>query len=111
MTISRMEAKEAQNAQIILGNARGSIANKTHTALRGVGKTTDIVVSGAIPTKKQRVHREVAPLGITPPVAAEGDLGVTAVSLDILAQRGHLERLALGHHRDGAVLNPGRHRL
>ena len=39
------------------------------------------------------------------------DLGVTAVGLDVLAQRGDLERRAVDHHGDGAVLDAGRHRL
>ena len=45
------------------------------------------------------------------PVAAEAHVGVAAEGLDVLAQRRHLERPAVDHHRDGAVLDAGRHRL
>ena len=45
------------------------------------------------------------------PVAAEAHLGVAAEGLDVLAQRRHLERPAVDHHGDGAVLDAGRHRL
>ena len=45
------------------------------------------------------------------PVAAERDLGLAAEGLDVLAQRRHLERTAVDHRRDGAVLDAGRHRL
>ncbi len=62
-------------------------------------------------TDRQRIHGEVAALGVAPPVAAERHLGVAAEGLDILAQRGDLERTAVHDHRDGAVLDPGRHRL
>jgi hypothetical protein len=44
-------------------------------------------------------------------MAAEAHLGVPAVGLDVLAQRGHFERPAVDHRGDGAVLDPGRHRL
>ena len=60
---------------------------------------------------RQRVHGEVAALGVAPPVAAERHLGVAAEGLDILAQRRHLERMTVDDHRHGAVLDPGRHRL
>ena len=59
-----------------------------------IGEPADIVVDGAVARRRERVDGEVAPLGVGAPVAAEGDLGVAAVGLDVLAQRGHLERMA-----------------
>ena len=76
-----------------------------------IGKPADIVVHRAVARDRQRIDGEVAPLGVRLPVAAERDLGVAAEGLDVLAQRRDLERRAVDHHRDGAVLDAGRHRL
>ena len=38
-------------------------------------------------------------------------IGLAAEGLDVLAQSRHLERHAVDHQRDGAVIDAGRHRL
>ena len=106
-----MEAEEAQDAQIIFGDARRRIADEAHTARLEIGKPADIIVHDAVGRKRERVHGEVAPLRVALPVAAEAHRRVAAEGLDVLAQRRHLERPALDHHRDGAVVDAGRHRL
>ena len=108
----RMEAEEAQDAQIILGDARRRIADEAHAPRREIGEPADIVVhacrrrvtDSALMVKSRRSASAL-------PVAAERDLGLAAEGLDVLAQRRHLERPAVDHHRDGAVLDAGRHRL
>ena len=59
----------------------------------------------------KRVQREVAASRISLPIAREGDLGMAAEGLDVAPERGHLERRAVGDHRDCAVLDPGRDRF
>src|SRR5690606_19645313 len=47
--------------------------------------------------------------GIALPVLAEGYPGMSAVGLDVSAQRRHLIAAPVGDHGDGAVLLAGRH--
>ena len=81
-----MKAEEAQDAQIILGDAGRGIADEAHAARVQIGKAADIVVHRAVARHRQRVDGEVAPLRVVLPVAAERDLGLAAEGLDILAQ-------------------------
>src|SRR5262245_42685699 len=106
-----METEKAQDTQIILGDALCGIADEAHAAIVQIVETAGVVIDPAVASHRQRIDREVPPLGIRPPVAAELDLGVAAVGLDILAQRGHFERLLVDDNRDRAVLDAGRHRL
>ena len=58
----------------------------------------------------QGVDGEVAPAGVRRPVVGEGDGGVSAVRLDVPAQRGDLVGHAVGDDGDRAVGDAGRHR-
>jgi hypothetical protein len=106
-----MKAEEAQDAQVVLGDARGRIADEAHAARRKVGESPDIVVHCAVVGDRQCVEGEVASLGVRPPVAPEAHLGSAPERLDVLPQRRHLERMAVDHYRDGAVSDAGGHRL
>ncbi len=110
-TVHRMEAEEPQDAQIVLGDPGRGIADEAHAARLEVGEPADVIVERAVSRHRQRIHREVAALRIAAPVAAERHLGVAAESLDVLAQRGDLERRPAHDRRDGTVLDAGRHRL
>ncbi len=83
---------------------------RTRCARRS-SKPADVVVHRRVRRERQRVHGEVAPLGVALPVAPELHRRVAPEGLDVLAQGRHLERAALDHHRDGAVVEAGRHRL
>ncbi len=109
--IRRLEAEEAQDAQIILGDAAGRIADEADPAFGEIVETADVIVDDAVGRDRQRVDGEVAPLGIDLPVAPERHIGFTAEGLDVLAQGRHLERHPVDHQRDGAVVDAGRHRL
>ena len=109
--IGGMKAEEAQNAQIVFRDAISRIADEAHAPRGQIVEPADIIVDRAVARGRQRIDGEVAPLGIGLPVAAEGDLGVAAVGLHVLAQRGHLERMLVDDDGDGAVLDAGRHRL
>ena len=106
-----MEAEEAQDAQIVLGNAHSGIADETHTPCFEVGKAADIIVDRAVGCGGESVHREIAALGIRLPVAPETDIRLTAESLHINAQRGDLKWDAGGNDGYSAVLYTGWHRL
>src|SRR5262249_15933874 len=106
-----MEAEKAQNAQIILGNAPGGIADKAHAAMREIVESAGIVEDGAVSSGRQRVDREIAPLGVSLPVAAELNLGMAAIGFDVLAQRSDFEGMLVDDDGDCAVLDAGRHIL
>ena len=109
--VGGVEAEEAQDAQVVFGDALMRIADEAHAPRRQIGQPADIIVDRAVARHRQRVDGEIAPLGVRLPVAAEGDLGVAAIGLHVLAQRGDLERMLVDDHGDGAVLDAGRHRL
>jgi hypothetical protein len=67
------------------------------------------VVQGPVGLGVESVEAEVAPRRVLGPVGGEGHHGAAAVGLDVSAQGGDLERAALGHRGDGAVLDPRRH--
>ena len=71
VAIGGMEAEEAQDAQIVLGDARAGIADEAHAARFEIGKPADVVVHRAVGIDRQRVDGEVAPLRVALPVAAE----------------------------------------
>ena len=85
------EAEEAQDAQEILADAHLGIADEADRAAVEIGKPADQIDDRAVGRRIERVDREVAPLGVAPPVAAEAHLGAAAVGLDVVAQRRHLD--------------------
>ena len=48
LAVGGVEAEEAQDAQIVLGDARRRIADEAHAPRREIGKPADIVVDGAV---------------------------------------------------------------
>ena len=111
VAVMRMETEEAQDAQIILGDARGRIADEADAPLVEIGEPAGIVVDRAVARDRQRVDGEVAPLGVFLPVAAERHPRLAPEGLDILAQRRDLERPPVDHDCDGAVLDSRRNGL
>ena len=81
--VGGMKAEEAQDAQIVFRDALGRIADEAHAPRRQIGKPADIIVDRAVAGGRQRVDGEIAPLGVGPPVAAEGDLGVAAIGFHV----------------------------
>ena len=67
------------------------------------GRIEDLAVRGGV----ERVHAEVAALGVFGPVLGESDGGAAAVGFDIAAQRGDFERLVIGDDSERAVLDAG----
>src|SRR5208337_4339193 len=65
------------------------------------------IVHLAVPAQRQGVDGEVAPARVGEEIAPELDPGVASVRLDVLAQRGRLDRLALHDEDDGAMRDAG----
>ena len=64
-----------------------------------------VIMELAVGRQRQGVDGEVAALGVLLEIAAEADLGETAVGLDILAQRRHLEGRAGDDDRHRAMVD------
>ncbi len=110
MGIGRLEAEEPQDAQIIFSDPPCRVADETDAAGLKVGEAIHIVMHHAVGGDRQRIHREVATLGIDLPVPPERHLGLAAESLDVLPQRRDLKRRSVDHQRDRTVVDAGRHR-
>ena len=103
----RMEAKKAQDAQIILGDARRGIADKANFASFQVGLAAGVIVQTTVRRQRQRVDGEVSAQRVLFEIAAETHLRGAPIRLDILAQRRHLERLPLHDDRHCAMGDAG----
>ncbi len=109
---TRREAEEAQDAQMVLGDAGIGIADEMDATGCQIHASVEIVDQR--PVKRigiKRVHREVAPRGIGLPVGAERHGRAPPVGRDVAAQRGDLHRPVMQNRRHGAMCDPRRHRL
>src|SRR5665213_3628661 len=102
--VGGVKPEEAQDSQIVFLDALPRHADEMHAPFGEIRKPADIIVDRAVARCRQRVDGKIAPLGVGLPVAAEGNLGVAAVGLDVAAQRGHFERMLVDDHGDGAVV-------
>src|SRR5262249_19039488 len=85
IAIGGVKAEEAENAQVILGDAARCIADEPHAPRGDVRKPADVVVELPLARGRKRIHCEVPALGITLPVPAKGYLRAPPEGLDILA--------------------------
>jgi hypothetical protein len=106
-----VEAEEAQCPQPVLGDPPIGGADEAHPSRCDIGKAADRIIYPTIQIDGQGVDGEIPPFGIRLPVAAEAHDGTAAIRLDILAQRRHLDDVAMADHRHRAVLNAGRRDL
>ena len=107
---ARLEAIVAQDAQVILADARVRIADEAHAAFFEVGQAVEEIEQFQRDgVGVERVDREIAPGGVLAPVAGESDRCAPAIGRDILAQRGDFHWSARENGGDGAVSNPRRH--
>ena len=86
------------------------LADEAHAARREIGLGAERIEHLAVGAAVERVDGEVAPARVRRPVVGEGDGGVAAVRLHVLAQRRHLVGDVGRDHRDRAVRDAGRHR-
>jgi hypothetical protein len=106
-----VKAEETQDAQIILRDPETRIADEAHMPGLEIGQPADRVVDGAVTVAIERIHGEVAPLGVMLPAAAEAHRCGPAMGLHVLAQGGHLIGRAPRDQRDGTVVEACRHGL
>ena len=108
---SRVEAEEAQDAQVVLGDAAIGIADEAD-AVGGkiVDAAEEVGDCAARRVGVERVDGEVASGGVLMPVVGEGDHRVAPVRLDVAAQRCDLHDRTLRQGGDRAVGDAGRHR-
>src|SRR5690349_20280690 len=107
----RMEAVEAQQAQHVLADARLGIAHEPDAPGMQILDAADEVEDRAAAVEEDRVHGEVAPLGILRPAGIEGDARMAAERLDVAAQGRDLEGPPARDRGDRAMLDAGRNRL
>ena len=76
---TRGETEEAQDPQMIFGNALQRIADEAHAARRQIVKAAPIIIDHAVRQMGiKRVDGEIPPRRILAPVIGEGDLRVAA---------------------------------
>ena len=107
LAVPCVKTEEAQDAQIIFGDALRRIADKADPVRGEVGEPLDIIVQLAVRRQRQRIDREIAPHGISDPVPAEHDLGLAAIGFDVAPQCCHFERFTGNEDGDGAVFDAG----
>ncbi len=107
-----VEAEEAEDSQMVLGDALEWLADEADPALGQIGEATEIIEDLAgLGVGEQRVDREVAAGGVGLPIVGKGDGRPAAVGRDVMAQRGDLERMAVADRSDGAMIDAGRNGL
>ena len=103
-----LEAKEAEDTQVIFGDAVGGTADEPDALTLHIGVAAKRIVDGAVAIGIERVHREVAPPGIRLPIVGKGDLGLSPESLDVDPERRHLEGPTVGNNGDRPMVDAGR---
>ena len=111
VAVVRLEAKEAQQAQIVLGDTLGRVADEAHASGPGIGDAVEIVGHLAVRGGEERVHGEVAAQRVLPPIVGEGDDRLAAVGFHVAPKGGDLEGALARDGRHRAVLEAGRHGL
>ena len=106
-----VEAKPAEQPEHVLGDPPAGVADEAHAPGMKIGHAIVEVVQHAVSRQRDRVHGEIPPLRIGPPVGPVRHLRVAAVGFDIAAKRGDLEGPVRDDRRHGAVGKTGRHRL
>ena len=108
LPVPGMESEEAEDAEVILGDARRGVADEADAAGFQIGLPAEIVVQRAVGRRAHGVDGEVAARRVLPPVVGERDLGVAAVGALVAPERRDLVAAAACERRDGAVRDPAR---
>ena len=81
LAILRIKAKKAQDSEIVLGDAPIRISNEADNAQARILYATSCgIMKPPVPIHIDRIHREIAPVGINAPIPPEGDLSMTTIS-------------------------------
>ena len=107
---ARMETKEPQDAQMILGDALKRIPDEADVPLLKVVKATEIIEQFAGQRIcGQGVDREIPARRILLPIVGESDRRPAAIGRHISAQRSDLERMPVADRGHRAVIDAGWH--
>ncbi|VUD75015.1 hypothetical protein MET9862_05652 [Methylobacterium symbioticum] len=106
-----VEAEETQDAQGVLADAGRRIPDEADAARREIRHAPGGVVQVSGRVEGERVHGEVAPLGVAREIGPETHHRAAPVRLHVLAQGRDLDGRPVRDQGHGAVLDPGRHRL
>ena len=105
-----VEPEEPQDTQIILGDPRRRVADKPHPPRQQVGQAAQRINHRAIGLGIERIHGEIPPRSVFGQRRAEPHHGMAAIGGQITPKAGHLIGQTVGHHRNRAMVDPGRHR-
>ena len=93
------EAKEPQNAQIILANPRVSFADEAYSSRAEILEAANVIVNRPVGAERERIDGEIAPPGVGDEVASKRDLGPPPIGLDVLTQCRRFERAPVDDYR------------
>ena len=77
------KAKEAQDPQVVLPDSGVRVADEPHAPGGKVVEAADGIVHQAVRAQRQCVDGEVPPQSVGQEIAAEGDLRMASVRLDV----------------------------
>ena len=107
-----MEAEEAEDTQMIFGDALQRVADEADVPATKIVETAEIIEDLAGPRiGGQGVDGEVAACGVGLPVIGKRDRRPAAVGRHVAPQRRHFDGMAVTHCGDRAMIDPGRNRL
>ena len=110
-TEAAVEAEEAEDAEIVLADPGGGVADEADAAGAEVGLALERVEEPALAVAAHGVDGEIAAGGVQDEVVGERDHRMPAVGGHVAAQRGHLVMVTPAVHGDGAVPEAGRDHL
>ena len=102
-----LEAEKTQDAQDVLGDALGRVADEAHAPGLEVAEARLRIVQGAVGVGVKCVDGQIAPRRVGQPVVGVGDHGAPPVGLEIAAQGGDFDGLRFGHGGHRTVLDAG----
>ena len=107
LAVARVEAKEAEQPQIILSQTRFGITDKTHQPKRQIFAPAEIIMQHAIRAKRHGIDGEIASRCIFAPIGGPSYFSVAAIGQHVTAQRRHFNRLMIPDRRDCAMCEAG----
>ena len=106
---TRVEAEEAQDAQVVLGNPFQRLADEAHAPGEQVVRAAEIIVDLARPRiGRQGIDGEIAARRVFLPIVGEGDRRPPAVGCNVPPQAGHFDRMAAADGSDRAMIDARR---
>lgn len=109
LSVFGMEAKEAEDAQPILGDAPIGIADETDAMLKDIPISADGIGHGTGVIDGKGIDREVTAARVGLPVAAKADDSMAPIGFDVLAERGYFKAAPIDDKCQRPMLYARRH--